>query len=154
MSYERTMSPVRPSCSNDQTIRALIERVDELVPVASELLVDQERLAEMRQYLTRLHASLRMTHAAGCLSGQDSGTDVQAPELSDQRERLSSEKLAIIGRLDRILRCSESILDQSPEDIDVFILRVSELLAILRRHMAEDDRLVCLSVWRDTGGES
>lgn len=154
MSQERASSPARSHRSNDRTIRTLIERVDELVPITPDMLVDEERLAEMRYHLTQLHASLRMAHAASCLSGQDVASTELSPELNDQREQLSSEKLVLIGMLDRILRTSESILDQIPEDIDVFILRVSEMLAILRRHMAEEDRLICLSVWHDTGGES
>ncbi len=40
------------------------------------------------------------------------------------------------------------------EDKEVFVLRGRELLAMLRRHEAEEDRLFYLAVWRDTGGES
>jgi hypothetical protein len=46
------------------------------------------------------------------------------------------------------------MVDRTLEDKEVFVLRGRELLAMLRRHEAEEDRLFYLAVWRDTGGES
>jgi hypothetical protein len=55
--------------------------------------------------------------------------------------------------LDWLTRRVDAIADSTLEDKDVFLLRTRELIAVLRRHVAEEDRLFYLSVWRDTGGE-
>ena len=60
----------------------------------------------------------------------------------------------MLGQLDRLIRTADSVVDRPVEDTDVFFLRMRELIATLRRHEAEEDRLVSLAVWRDTGGES
>jgi hypothetical protein len=56
--------------------------------------------------------------------------------------------------LDRLLRAVESMAGRPMEDQTVFILKVQELAAMIRRHEAEERRLIYLSMWRDTGGES
>ena len=80
----------------------------------------------------------------------------ESPESIGRREqaRLRTEHSTILGMLDRIIRSTDALGDQTVEDKDVFFLRVRELLATVRRHEAEEDRLFYLAVWRETGGES
>ena len=40
------------------------------------------------------------------------------------------------------------------EDKEVFVMRIRELIAVLRRREAEEDRLLYFAIWRDHGGES
>jgi len=103
--------------------------------------------------LGRLHARIRMHHAAICLEAGGGGEPLP-PELAGERDRLVSEYTAILGLLDVIIRSGDAISDRPIEDKDVFFLRVYELIAVLRRHMAEEDRLFYLAVWREIGGES
>ncbi len=60
----------------------------------------------------------------------------------------------MLGALDRLIRASESMAFHALEDQDVFFLRVREVIALIRRHEAEKDRLLDLAIWRETGGES
>ena len=60
----------------------------------------------------------------------------------------------MIGMLDRLIRPVDSMADRPLEDKEVFLLRVRELISMIRRHCAEEDRLFYLAVWHDTGGES
>ena len=60
----------------------------------------------------------------------------------------------ILAKLDRLVRDVDSMADRTLEDKEVFFLRGLELIALLRRHEAEEDRIFYLSLWRDTGGES
>jgi len=79
---------------------------------------------------------------------------VLLPELVEERTRLREEITHLIGQLDRILRTADSILMNADDDIDLFMLRVRELGATVRRHEAEEDRLMFRSGWVDIGGES
>ena len=77
-----------------------------------------------------------------------------SPELAEEVKRLREEHPIILGKLDRMIRLVDSMPDRTLEDKEVFFLRGNELIALLRRHEAEEDRLFHLAVWRDTGGES
>lgn len=110
--------------------------------------------AGMQESLRRLHAQLRIHHAEGFRRGAIDATVDTPPELVEMLHRLKNERPQILGDLDRLIRGSEFMADASLEDRDVYVLRVRELVALLRRHQAEEDRLFFLAVWRDTGGES
>ena len=154
------MSDGSPPCtpagatSSDATIRASLERLTGMLQGEVENsafdAADFERICDE---LRRLHARIRMHHAAICVESGGAGEPLP-PELAGERERLVSEYTAILGLLDVIIRSGDAISDRQIEDKDVFILRVHELAAILRRHMAEEDRLFYLAVWREVGGES
>ena len=56
--------------------------------------------------------------------------------------------------LSGFLRAQDEELRALADASDVFVLRVRELIAVVRRHDAEEDRLFTLAIWHDTGGES
>ena len=147
-------SAVTDARSNHETVRDSLECIEELVlAVEPEDIFEPDRFATLCDELRQLHARIRMHHAAGFLAGS-AAMEALPPELADERNRLASEHMPILGQLDRILRLSDSILDRSLEDKEVFVLCVRELYAVVRRHLAEGDRLFYLAVWRDVGGES
>lgn len=111
----------------------------------------EDGLEDIVSNLRRLHAGLRSRHAAGILSDDPR---VLLPELAEERTRLREEITHLIGQLDRILRTADSILMNADDDIDLFMLRVRELGATVRRHEAEEDRLMFRTGWDDIGGES
>jgi len=103
--------------------------------------------------LHRLHAAIRQHHAIGAFGA---GRDALAipPELASDFARLRDEHSTILGLLDRMIRGVDSMVDRPIEDKEVFVLRGREVVAFVRRHEAEEDRLFYLAMWRDTGGES
>ena len=154
MAHPPLESTVAEARSPNETVRASLERIEELaIAVEPEDIFEPDRLAALCDELRQLHARIRMHHAAGFLSGSGA-MEALPPELADERCRLAAEYLPMLGQLDRILRTSDSILDRSVEDKEVFVLCVRELFAVVQRHIAEEDRLFYLAVWRDVGGES
>lgn len=148
---------IAPNTSNlpdqaDDSIQASLDALEgqfERAALAGFENASSEPLAaELRQ----LHARMRIHHAADELSPELKAAQV-APELSGELERLRSEHAVIFGVLDRLIQGIDSIAQQTLEDKEVFVLRGRELLAFMRRHEAEEDRLFYHSVWRDTGGE-
>ena len=113
-----------------------------------ESAVSEPLAAELRH----LHARMRIHHATDELSPELKAAQV-VPELSGELERLRNEHAVIFVLLDRLIQGIDSIAQRALEDKEVFVLRGRELLAFMRRHEAEEDRLFYLSVWRDTGGE-
>ena len=128
-----------------------IEQVigDDLTPV-----LDNDVYAPLADALRMLHAQMRIHHGIGLEAGESVADRLNAPELSSEEQRLGAEHKPMIGLLDRLIREAESMTDRSPEDQLVFTFRVREMVGIIRRHDAEDRRLLHLAVWRDTGGES
>lgn len=101
-----------------------------------------------------VHAQMRIHHGIGLDAPESVADRLNAPELSSEEQRLGAEHKPLIGLLDRLIREAESMADRSAEDQLVFTFRVREMVGIIRRHDAEDRRLLHLAVWRDTGGES
>ncbi len=112
---------------------------------------DYELLASK---LRNLHAHFRTHQASDYFSPSTNPAVAAAPQLSDDFTRLSTEHPRIMGMLDLLIRNVESMPDRPVEDRDVFLLRIRELIAVLRRHEAEEERLFLLAMWHDTGGES
>jgi hypothetical protein len=141
------------SGSPDDALKESIASLNELVNADAERLVDDEFFGDVSDELGVLHARFR-THAATDMFGaaREAGNSFP-PELTDDLERLRSEHQCILGQLDWLARRVEWIAQRSLEDKDVFILRSRELIAVLNRHVAEEDRLFYLALWRDTGGE-
>ncbi len=104
--------------------------------------------------LKRFHAQLRAHHAMAAYHAAGESITQFSPEYADEFARLHSEHSTILGMLDRLIRSVETMCDCPLEDKEVFVMRVREVIAVMRRHEAEEDRLFYLSLWRDTGGES
>ena len=138
--------------SSREPIDACLERVEELIRTVAQPVSDAGLLEQLGEALRSLHARLRIHHATDFhVAGE---VEALAPQLGEDRKRLSAEHQTILGMLDRCIRCGESIADQPIEEQAVFFLRIQEVIAVIRRHEAEEDRLLYLAVWRDTGGES
>jgi len=140
--------------SPDESIRRGLGRVEELLEAGLERDAEAARFAALADEFKQLHAHIRAHHAADYLRTNAAPGAVIPSELTQEWDRLRGEHPRILGQLDWLIRHVDAIADQSVEDKDVFILRVRELIAVLRRHDAEEDRLFAIAVWHDTGGES
>ena len=149
-----TNNPGSAARTGDDSISATLPQIEELLSESAARMFDSEYFEKMATELRRLHARVRVHHAANELNICDESESNTPPELLREQARLRSEHSAILGGLDRIIRSTSALADQTVEDKDVFFLRVRELLATVRRHEAEEDRLFYLAVWRETGGES
>ncbi len=147
-------SPFRTGPQTDDSIKASLGMLEDMLDHAVEHLFDADYFEEMGRELRRLHARIRMHHAADFADSAADDSTLLPPELTGELKRLRAEHPVILGQLDRLIRSVESMADRSLEDKEVFILRGRELIATLRRHEAEEDRLFYLAVWRETGGES
>ena len=142
----------RAACS--PSIEAALRAIEERLVLSVDGAADQSDFGLLRGELRNLHAQMRIHHAAGFGGGAEDESADAPPELAETHQRLMNERPQMLGDLDRLIRASEFVADASIEDREVFILRVRELLAILRRYKAEEELLCFRSVWRDTGGES
>lgn len=147
-------SPFRTGSQTDDSIKASLGMLEEMLDHAVDHLFDAEYFDEIGRELRRLHARIRMHHAADYADSAADDSTLLPPELTGELKRLRAEHPVLLGHLDRLIRSVESMADRSLEDKEVFILRGRELIATLRRHEAEEDRLFYLAVWRETGGES
>ncbi len=136
-----------------ETISSVLVRINEqLDGAAADAPLDAAAIDALRDELTCLHARVRSHQAGDWITSPDAAP--LSPEFAEERRRLTDEHTAILGALDRIIRTAASVADRSLEDGEVFVLKVRELIATIRRHTAEEDRLFYLSTWRDVGGES
>jgi hypothetical protein len=122
---------------------------DDLAPVQ-----DVDAYRRLTKAFQTLHAQMRIHHTIGLDATESVADRYNAPELSSEEQRLNAEHKPMIGLLDRLIREGESMADRPAEDQLVFTYRVHEMIGIIRRHDAEDRRLLYLAAWRDTGGES
>lgn len=144
----------QPSRVDQTSTRASIAVIERLLGQASARLFEADYFAELDSELRGLHAHIRSQHGADAIAAGDFGGGPVPPELDGDYDRLRAEHTAMLGSLDRITRSIESLVDLPLEDKDVCFMRVRELIATLRRHEAEENRLCYLAVWRDVGGES
>jgi len=152
MSSNTNRSGSPPPSSPDEAIKASLQRIEEAVD-AAERSSDPEMFELLNEEFCRLHARIRSHDAVEQLSSSSSAVVLPA-EWIDECKRLHDEHPRLLGQLDWLIRHVGSIADQPVEDREVFVLRVRELLAVVRRHDAEEDRLYALALWHDTGGES
>ncbi len=140
-----------PPChaSPDQAIKESLQIVEDRLEGDRDSTFFEVLGAEFR----RLHARIRTHHAVACLH-PPAGKSELPLEVQNEWTRLRDEHPRILGQLDWLIRHFDSVADQRTEDQDVFILRVRELIAVLRRHDAEEDRVLAVALWHDTGGES
>ena len=141
-----------PTKSPDDSFKESLACLEAMLDGHAEGPVDSRCCETLQEELQKLHARFRAHDASGYLSSVDAVTAV-APELAEETTRLRDEHSRILGQLDWLVRKVESIPDRPSEDQDVFMLRLRELIAVLRRHEAEEDRVFYLAMWRDTGGE-
>ena len=104
--------------------------------------------------LRKLHARVRGHQGTDFFSPKSNPAVAAAPQLGDEFTRLSDEHLHILGMLDWLIRRVDAMPERPVEDRDVFLLRVHEVIAVVRRHEAEEERLFLIAHWHDTGGES
>ncbi len=154
MTMTTSRSGASSRTSNGDQIRATLASAERMLDESADRLFDAAFFEALGDKLRRLHALTRIQHAAGVLEENDSDFAGLAPEHADQRDRLLIEHGTMLGMLDRIIRATDHLADKTLEDKEVNFLRIRELIAVLRRHEAEEDRLFYLAVWRDTGGES
>lgn len=126
-----------------------LERMFEQLP---DRHTDPDFVAQLGDALRTLHARIRVRHAAGYVDEPDVASLIPA-HLVGERQRLLAEHSIIIGLIDRLVRLADSLAGRSSEDLDVLELRGRELIAVLRRHEAEEDRLFYQIYWTDDGGE-
>ena len=136
------------------SVEAALRSIEEHLACAATPGDEVSFFSQLQDFQRKLHAQLRIHHADGFRRGTVDATIDTPPELVETLKRLKGERPQILGDLDRLIRGAEFMADASLEDRDVYILRVRELVAMLRRHQAEEERLFFLAVWRDTGGES
>lgn len=136
------------------TMRASLDALRRLFDLADEHLFDADYFEELSGRFRQLHVQIRTHDAAQYMSADSLSAETVLPELSEEMNRLRGEHFQFLGILDRLIRSAGSMADRPMEDKEVFFLRGRELVAMLRRHEAEEDRLFYLALWRDTGGES
>jgi hypothetical protein len=134
------------------SVNESLARIERLIQLHGDRPADEEFHEKLSDELHTLHALMRAYHPAGARP-QVNEEDC-TPECVSDLDRLCEEHGAFLGMLDRLLRAVESMAGRPMEDQTVFILKVQELAAMIRRHEAEERRLIYLSMWRDTGGES
>jgi hypothetical protein len=129
-----------------------LARVENLIQLHGDRSGEEECYEKLGDELHTLHALMRAHHPAG--TRPQVNEEDCTPECVSDLDRLCEEHSALLGILDRLVRAIESMAGRPAEDQAVFILKVQELAAMIRRHEAEERRLIYLSMWRDTGGES
>lgn len=135
-------------------VRPMIAEIERLSDVWFDDGVAPESLKHMRSVLSALHAQVRVLHAAGCLQKSQTGVDALPPEQARDWTRLSDECFAILGLIDRVLQSTGSVLQYGEAEEELLLLRVREIVAIVKRHIAEEENLLYRAVWQDVGGES
>lgn len=137
--------------THDRSVKPILNNLQALFDDAQQRQLESDYFEEIAAALRTLHARMRVQHAAGQFGSE--ATAAASPELMDEVQRLADEHPLILGKLDRIIRLVDSMSDRTLEDKEVFFLRGQEVIALVRRHEAEEDRIFYLSIWRDTGGE-
>jgi len=138
--------------SPDDSFKESLAALEAILDRESDRVSDVGCCDELSAELRRLHARFRAHDAGGYFSSSDPAP-VVPPELVEEVERLRSEHRPILGQLDWLVRHVVGIADRSMEDQEVLVLRLRELIAVLRRHEAEESRVFFLAMWRETGGE-
>ena len=153
MNATQQSSDARTDSCPDEAVKDSLAALADLVDGRDESSLDNDSCEVLAEQLRLLHARFRAHGAVDMFEPAQGEAGDLPPELWGELRRLRGEHSSILGQLDWLTRNVESIADRTIEDKDVFVLRAQELLAVLRRHIAEEDRLFYLAVWRDTGGE-
>lgn len=138
---------------NGNIIGAMLPELQSLIDQSLDRLHDADYYHSIDETLRKLHACLRAHHAAGYFPDKPHSSQPIPPEWMEQLSCLRDEHMHFLGFLDRLIRSCESVADRPLEDREVFFLRIQELMAMMRRHEVEEDRILYLAIWRDVGGE-
>ena len=122
--------------SDDNSIIASIDALKVMFEDMSDHLLDAEFFEGLGAEFRRLHARLRAHHAASYVPPDADQASAMPPEQAEELKRLRLEHSDFLGRLDRLVRCSDSLAERTLEDKEVFLLRGRELIASLLRHEA------------------
>jgi NAD(P)-dependent dehydrogenase (short-subunit alcohol dehydrogenase family) len=144
-------TPMRVKSPDDSFTQSLT-CLEAILDRQREKPIDSSCCDVLTDELRRLHVRFRAHDAAGYFASVEA-VPAAAPELAEDITRLCGEHQHILGQLDWVVRNAGALVDRPVEDQEVFVLRLRELIAVLRRHEAEEDRVFFLAVWRDTGGE-
>ena len=131
----------------DDSIKASLDVLEQTLEHMNGHMFNERYFGKIGLELRRVQARVRVRHAAVNLATPEHGTEPIRASLLLERKRLESEHSSILKQLSRLSRGIDRIADEPLEDKQIFILRVRELIAMLRRHEAEEDRLFYLSVW-------
>lgn len=131
----------------------LVDRLEEAINAGRDGGLEGCDVNGLGNLLRDLHARVRTHHAIGVIHTPTDGKEI-APRYVAQLEHLRNEHTAMIGTLDRLIRAVETLTELAIEDRMVFAARLRELIAFIRRHEAEEDRVLYLAMWHDFGGES
>lgn len=142
-----------PTKTTQVSLSDALSSIEERMACMPDRLFDHEFYEGLAAELRRFHAQLRAHHAVATYHAGGEAIAQLSPEYADQISRLHSEHSTLLGMLDRLIRSAETMCDLPLEDKEVFAMRVREVMAVTRRHEAEEDRLFYLSLWRDIGGE-
>ncbi|MDO8631616.1 MAG: hypothetical protein Q7R41_14110 [Phycisphaerales bacterium] len=137
----------------DDTFREILAALERILGDTPRPDADPPDYLLLCDELRRLHACFRVHQASDFFNPQTNPAVAAAPQLGDEFARLGDEHSRILGLLDWLIRHVDAMPDRPVEDRDVFLLRLREMIAVLRRHEAEEDRLL-ITLWHDTGGES
>lgn len=138
---------------NSKSIGAVLPELQNLIDQSFDRIHDADFYVSINETLRQLHACLRSHHASNYFPKKPETSEPIPLEYLDELNRLREEHTHFMGFLDRLIRSCESVVDRSMEDREVFFLRIQELMAMMRRHEVEEDRILHLAIWRDVGGE-
>ena len=132
-------------------IGTLVEELDSALDYMPEGVCDAARLEAFCDSFRRLHARIRMRQAATYINGPE---DLSCPGHVRDWTRLREEYHPLMGMIDRLIRSVEANLASGVFDDELLYLRMKEIVAITRRHIAEEEHLFASGVWDEIGGES
>ncbi len=138
----------------DDSFRDILPELERILGNAPSPDADPPDFFLLDNALRKLHARFRGHQGADFFNPKSNPAVAAALEFGDEFVRLSAEHSRILGLLDWLIRRVDAMPDRPVEDRDVFLLRVREVIAVVRRHEAEEERLFLLALWHDTGGES
>ncbi|MHC5110163.1 MAG: hypothetical protein ACYTHJ_09830 [Planctomycetota bacterium] len=158
------MSQQKPSELQDETTPHTPPSPCTIGPLVEAIAIDLEQCPQgdfdtdsleiLCDNFTKLHAQLRIKHASLFIKDTRFEKEIVPPEQARQWKKLHGEYMPVMGMIDRMLRSAESVMDRDASDAELLFLRMCEIVAMMRRHLAEEDYLVCRANWDDIGGES
>ncbi len=102
--------------ATDDSIRASLGLLEGMLDQGSDNMFDADYFEEVGKELRRLHARLRIHHAADYVAAAGETPDTVPPELSEEMNRLRAEHPVMLRQLDRLVRSVDSMADRSLED--------------------------------------